>query len=294
MDFGCMMKTLRLSAGVGLRELSRRIDVSPTYLSLVENGKQPPPNAARVAQIERALEVPVGCLDSLTCGLGADMRGYVEEMPEAIDFLEVARRNMLASADFMELTRFLNAHGWEAMKRMLDSARVRSDERGRDSSERSVSGPCVWPFLREELIFDFADVGSKKEFLDRLVGLVADLTGAFDKEMVSVELLEHEVFSSTGIGDGIAVPHAYLAGLDRMIVAFARVPGGIDFDSVDGVPVRIVLLLLGPRSTENLHLRLLARIARLLSYKSFRQRLMEAQDAGGIVSVFREAELGIP
>jgi mannitol/fructose-specific phosphotransferase system IIA component (Ntr-type) len=289
-----MLKTLRLSAGVGLRELSRRIDVSPTYLSLVENGKQPPPNAARIAQIEKALETPRGCLDSLTCGLGADMANYVEEMPEAIDFLEVARRNTMAPADFMELTRFLNVYGWEPMRRMLDSARVKERARGRGPSDRTVSGPCVWGFLREELIFDMFGVDGKEEFLDKLLGLVAERTCAFSKEVALAELIKRERFSSTGIGTGVAVPHLYLPEVDRMIVALARIPDGLDFDSVDGLPVRIALLLIGPRSDENMHLRLLARIARLLSYKSFHRRLLEADGATEIVSIFREAELGIP
>ncbi len=294
MDFGCTLKTLRLSAGVGLRELSRRIDVSPTYLSLVENGKQPPPNAGRIAQIERALEAPAGCLDSLTCGLGADMACYVEEIPEAIDFLEVARRNAMAAADFTELTRFLNGYGWEAMRRMLDSASARELKRGREPSDRTVSGPCVWGYLREELIFDMFAVEGKEDFLDRLLGLVADRTCAFSKEVALAKLVEQERTSSTGIGTGVALPHLYMPGIERMIVALARIPDGLDFDSVDGAPVRIVLLLLGPRSAENLHLRLLARMAKLLSYKSFHRRLLEADSAGEIISIFSEAELGIP
>ncbi len=289
-----MLKTLRLSAGVGLRELSRRIDVSPTYLSLVENGKQAPPNATRIAQIEQALEAPRGYLDSLTCGLCADMTRYVEEMPEAIDFLKVARRNTMAPADFMELTRFLSAYGWESMKQLLDSAKAKEGERARGPSDHTVSGPCVWGFLRKELIFDVYGVEGKEDFLDRLLGMVAERTGSFSKEEALAELIEHERFSSTGIGTGVAVPHLYLPGIDRMIVALARIPDGLDFDSVDGIPVRIAFLLLGPRSGENLHLRLLARIAKLLSYKSFHGRLLEADGADEIVSIFREAELGIP
>jgi mannitol/fructose-specific phosphotransferase system IIA component (Ntr-type)/transcriptional regulator with XRE-family HTH domain len=289
-----MLKTLRLSAGVGLRELSRRIDVSPTYLSLVENGKQPPPNATRIAQIEQALEAPTGCLDSLTCGLGADMARYVEEMPEAIDLLEVSRRNAMTAADFMELTSFLNAYGWESMRRMLHSAGAKKKERGHELSDRTVSGPCVWGYLQEELIFDMYGVDGKADFLDKLLGLVAERTGAFSKEVAFAELIERERYSSTGIGTGVAVPHLYLPGVERMIVALARIPDGMDFDSVDGEPVRIALLLLGPRSTENLHLRLLARFAKLLSYTSFHKRLLEADKADEIISIFSEAELGIP
>ncbi len=116
MDFGHMLKTLRLSAKIGLRELSRTINVSPTYLSLVENGKQPPPSAVRIAQIEDALKVPSGYLLSLTDGLDADVSLFVQEVPEATDFLTVAKKNSMVSADFMELTGFLNTHGWARMR----------------------------------------------------------------------------------------------------------------------------------------------------------------------------------
>jgi PTS system nitrogen regulatory IIA component len=108
------------------------------------------------------------------------------------------------------------------------------------------------------------------------------------------ELLEREAKTGSGIGGGVAVPHAYLEELKTMIVAFVRIPDGLDFDATDGKPVNLAVALLGPRSAENLHLRLLARIAKLLSYKSFRNRLLEASGPAEIISIFREAESGIP
>lgn len=294
MDFGRMLKTLRVSAGIGLRELSRTIDVSPTYLSLVENGKQAPPNAARIAQIEKALKVPIGCLNSLTSGLATDTVMYVEEVPESVDFLEVAKRNSMKSADFMELTGFLNTYGWEAMKQMLEYARSEDIDFCSEVRNGAVSGPYVWPFLREELFFDVVEPMDKNDFLNDVVSRIAERTDEFDKEAVLARLLEREKATSTGIGDGVAVPHAYLAELDKMIVAFARIPQGLDFDAIDGMPVHMVFLLVGPPSAENLHLRLLARFAKLLSYKSVRNRLRDAPEPGEIISTFKAAELGIP
>ena len=293
MDFGHMLRTLRLSAGMGLRELSRVIDVSPTYMSLVENGKQAPPNAARVAQIEDALRVPPGSLMSLIDGLGADATMFVREVPETMDFLDVAEKNSMSSTDFMELTGFLNAFGWDWMRESLRHTNAAA-ELLEDSRIRQAGGPYVWPFLREEIIFDVSDVKEKEGFLRKAVAVMAARNGEMDEGAVLDKLLERERVTSTGIGDGVAIPHAFLPELDRMIVALARIHDGLDFDAIDGRPVRLALLLVGPRSAENMHLRLLARIAKLLSHKSFMNSLLDAPGPGEIISIFRAAETRIP
>ncbi len=294
MNFGHMLKTLRLSAGIGLRELSRDIEVSPTYLSLVENGKQAPPSADRVAQIERALQVPSGSLMSLTNGFGSEVALFVKEVPEAVDFLSVAKRNSMKSADFMELTGFLNAFGWDRICRALREADVAWPISSDDSCRGPGSGPYLWPFLDEELIFEIVDATGKEEFLRSAVAGMTARCDDLDEDAVIDALLERERVTSTGIGGGVAIPHAYLPDLDRMIVALARLPQGLEFDSIDGLPVRVALLLIGPRSAENLHLRLLARIARLLSHKNFLKSVLEASVRGEIISIFREAEMRIP
>ena len=294
MDFGRMLKILRLSAGIGLREFSRIIDVSPTYLSLVENGKQAPPNAARIAQIECALEVPVGCLSSLTSDLGTDTTTYVGQVPESVDFLEVAKRNAMTSADFMKLTGFLNVYGWDILERTIEDARADDNNCCLDAKKCNTSGPCVWPFLRERLIFDIVEAKDKDQFLKDIIERIADRMEIFDRQALARGILERERITSTGIGGGVAVPHAYLPELKTMIVAFARVPAGLDFDAIDGIPVRMAIMLAGPPSAEKLHLRLLARIAKLMSHGSFCNGLMAASGADEIISLFKGAEFGIP
>ena len=262
-------------------------------MSLVENGKQAPPNAARVAQIEDALRVPPGSLMSLIDGLGADATMFVREVPETMDFLDVAEKNSMSSTDFMELTGFLNAFGWNWMRESLRQTNAAA-ELLEDSRIRQAGGPYVWPFLREEIIFDVSDVKEKEGFLRKAVAVMAARNGEMDEGAVLDKLLERERVTSTGIGDGVAIPHAFLPELDHMIVALARIHDGLDFDAIDGRPVRLALLLVGPRSAENLHLRLLARIARLLSHKSFMNSLLDAPGPGEIISIFRAAETRIP
>jgi len=293
-NFGHLLRTLRLSAGIGLRQLSRSIDVSPTYLSLIENGKQPLPTAGRIAQIEKALEVPAGYLLSVTGGLKSDVTSFAQELPEVMDFLNMATKNSMTSADFMELTGFLNAYGWKRLKGALETCAPQYLEPSSKSDLHTIGRPYIWPFLTEKLIFDVPAAEGKAKFLEYAAHRIADQCEGVKFETMITELLERERISSTGIGDGVAIPHAYVAGLDRMIVAFVRVPDGLEFDSIDKKPVYIAVFLAGPRFSENLHLKLLARLAKLLSKGSFSKSVLEAAGPREIISQFRAAEMRIP
>ena len=294
MDFGHLLRTLRLSAGIGLRQLSRSINVSPTYLSLIENGKQSPPTAGRIAQLEKALEVPAGYLLSVTEGLKSDVTSFAQEIPEVTDFLNIATKNSMTSADFMELTGFLNAYGWKRLKEALETCAPQYLEPSSESEIQPIERPYIWPFLTEKLIFDVPATEGKAAFLEYAAHRIADQCKGVRSETMLKELLERERISSTGIGDGVAIPHAYVPGLDRMIVAFVRIPDGLKFDSIDGEPVYIVVFLAGARFSENLHLKLLARLAKLLSKRSFSRSVLEAAGPREIISLFRAAEMRIP
>jgi PTS system nitrogen regulatory IIA component len=90
-------------------------------------------------------------------------------------------------------------------------------------------------------------------------------------------LLDREKLGSTGIGDGIAIPHGKLKGLDSLVIAFGRSHDGIDFDSIDGKPVHIFFLLMAPESSTGQHLKALAKISRMLKDPAFRSNLMSAK-----------------
>ena len=128
--------------------------------------------------------------------------------------------------------------------------------------------------------------------------VVADLTGE-TKEVVLTELvsalkqegliqdvgetvrviLEREKLGSTGIGEGVAIPHGKMKGLDTILCAFGRSKKGVQFGAVDSQPVHILFLLLAPEETTGLHLKMLSRISRILRDASFRKKLMEQMDA---------------
>ena len=294
MNFGYVLKTLRIEAGIGLRELARTIDISPSYLSMIEKGKQPPPAVARIAQIEDTLNVPTGYLLSITEGFNPDVTSFIQDVPEAVDFLNVAMKRSMTSADFMELTGLVNAYGWKGLKEALKKAAPQAFETTIDSQGQKSRGPYLWPFLRETLIFDVGGIREKASFLEEAVARMVSQTGDLNPEPILKGLLEREKAASTGIGKGVAVPHAYTTESDGMVVALFRIPDGLDFDAIDEQPVYLVLILAGPRSSDNLHLKLLARIAKLFSHNSFYENILEASSQGEIISTFKLAEMTIP
>lgn len=102
-----------------------------------------------------------------------------------------------------------------------------------------------------------------------------------EQEVVNV-IFEREKLGSTGIGDGVAIPHGKLKGIQKIICVFGRSLQGVEFDSIDQKPAHIFFLLLAPENSASLHLKMLSRISKLLRDPSFRKRLMEFGDAHDI------------
>ena len=138
--------------------------------------------------------------------------------------------------------------------------------------------------LRESCVIADLKGATKEDVLRELTTAMkeAGLIGNVD-EAVGV-ILEREKLGSTGIGDGVAIPHGKMKGLTHMLCAFGRSKAGIDFDAVDGKPVHIVFLLLAPEDSAGLHIQMLSRISRVLRDPSFRQRLVEEGGGGSLYS----------
>src|SRR5688572_21109290 len=106
-------------------------------------------------------------------------------------------------------------------------------------------------------------VNSKKQAIQELAAKAAKLTGQNERAIFET-LLQREKLGSTGIGDGIAIPHGKLPKLEKLFGMFARLDRPVDFDALDGQPVDLIFLLLAPEAAGADHLKALARVARLL------------------------------
>jgi PTS system nitrogen regulatory IIA component len=120
-----------------------------------------------------------------------------------------------------------------------------------------------------------ADIGSKKRLLEALAELFSDEES--EKNTIFEKLLERERLGSTGLGYGVALPHARIESLAQPRAAFIRLAEGIDFDSPDGDRVKLVVALLVPQEATDEHLQLLAGIATIVNQESLRQELSSAE-----------------
>lgn len=117
---------------------------------------------------------------------------------------------------------------------------------------------------------------SKAEAIDILGGLLGEGAGVPAHEVGHV-LGEREALQSTGIGDGVAIPHGALANLDKQWAALLVVPEGMEFEAIDGTKVYLLFAVVGPKRATGEHLKTLARISRLLRNKAFRDQLIAAE-----------------
>ena len=113
---------------------------------------------------------------------------------------------------------------------------------------------------------------------------------SLDKNRVLEVLLERERISTTAIGEGVAIPHGKLPGVDRVLGIFARSPEGIDFASLDGGPTHLFFVLIAPENAAADHLKALARISRLLKDETFRRRLMMGETSEQIFEIIAEED----
>jgi nitrogen PTS system EIIA component len=144
-------------------------------------------------------------------------------------------------------------------------------------------------FISADSVVPSLKVKNKKQLLQELSARAARLTGLEERYIFDV-LLQRERLGSTGLGQGIAIPHGKFAGLKRIVGIFARLAEPIDFDAVDGDPVDIVFLLLAPEGAGADHLKALARISRLLREGSAVEKLRASKDAAALYAVLTEAE----
>lgn len=129
----------------------------------------------------------------------------------------------------------------------------------------------------------------KKGVLDEMVAPVAEKTGASQEKLVKV-LMERERLGSTGIGGGIGIPHGKLKDLDKLILGYGLSRQGVDFESMDGRPTHIFFLLLTPESSAGVHLKMLARISRLLKNDGLKERLMQADKPEDVIAIIEEED----
>ncbi|MBU0634961.1 MAG: PTS sugar transporter subunit IIA [Candidatus Omnitrophica bacterium] len=145
-------------------------------------------------------------------------------------------------------------------------------------------------FLNEKAVSADLKAATKEEVIRELVDLLVTAQVIKDKERLVKILLEREALGSTGVGQGVAIPHGKCEGIRELVAAFGLSRAGVNFDSLDGEPASIFFLLVAPEDSAGPHLKALARISRFLKDKYFRDTLRAAKDEKTIIKIIKQED----
>ena len=145
-------------------------------------------------------------------------------------------------------------------------------------------------FLSEKAVISNIKGTTKEEVLKELVEALTKAEGIKPKEELLKVLVNREALGSTGIGQGVGIPHAKTNSVKKLVAAFGISHTGVNFDALDGEPVYIFFLLVAPEDSAGPHLKGLARISRLLKDKFFRESLKALADEKAIIRLIREED----
>ena len=149
-------------------------------------------------------------------------------------------------------------------------------------------------FLNEKAVIATMKATTKEAALKELVETLAKAEGIRNRDELVKVLLSREALGSTGIGQGVGIPHGKTNSVKRLVAAFGISHAGINFDALDGEPVYLFFLLVAPEDSSGPHLKGLARISRLLKDKFFRESLKALTDEKAILKLIREEDAKKP
>ena len=148
----------------------------------------------------------------------------------------------------------------------------------------------ITDILKKDYIIDSLVSNDKASTLEELSSFLKNKGLISNKENLLNALMEREKLGSTGIGENVAIPHAKISEIDQIITIFGRSIKGIEFDSLDKKPVHFIYLVLAPAKSSGQHLKVLARISRLLKNKSLREAIMGAAETNQIYSIIADED----
>jgi fructose PTS system EIIBC or EIIC component len=144
--------------------------------------------------------------------------------------------------------------------------------------------------LSPEVIEVKLEVADKDDAIRKIIDIAARSSKITDVNKVTETIFEREKLVSTGVGKGFAIPHGKTDAITDIVAAFVITKNPIDFDSIDGEPVRFIFLLVGKETLLNTHIKLLSRISRLMNKEEFREKLLSAQTKEEVLGIFKEEE----
>ncbi len=142
--------------------------------------------------------------------------------------------------------------------------------------------------MKEEFVIPQSDSKDLHDLLEQIAAkaIQAGSLSGYDKDSIKKALLEREKQGSTAFGNGIAIPHCALGDVDSFVVGLARIPEGVEMNSLDGKPVNLAVFIIGPEDQRNEHIHLLSKVSKVLNSDEARKELLAQDDASLLLEIF--------
>lgn len=267
--FGPTIRLLRQAKGISLRELARQLGVSPAFLSQIEAGRQHKIPRARIVQVAEMLGVSEGYLLGTARQMHPELMKFMSETPEAAEFMLTAMRSGLIAEDFTQL------------REIVSDKKRRTGVLKAIPAAKKKAGPGESASLAEyvdaTLCHAAVQVQNKERLLQRFVKEVTKKAKNVSADELLARLEKREEQAPTSIGGGVAIPHAFVHGIEHPVVGAFLLQRAIPYGPTDADKVKTVFFLVGREGQTEHHLPILARIARLCSTPEFLQVLSKAR-----------------
>ena len=269
--FGPTIRLLRQAKGISLREMARQLGVSPAFLSQIEAGRQHKIPRGRIVQVAEMLGVSEGYLLGTAKQVHPDLMKFLSETPEAAEFMVTAMRSGMIAQDFNHLREVV-----------LDKKLRAGVLKPVAAAKKKTVAHHLDGYVDASLCLAGIAVQNKERLFQRFAKAVAKKHKTISPDLLVDRMEARERQAPTSIGGGVAVPHAFLQGIEKPMVGAFLLQRAIPYGPSEEDRVKIAFFLVGREGNTEHHLPILARIARLCSTPEFLQVLSKAKTARDI------------
>ena len=148
----------------------------------------------------------------------------------------------------------------------------------------------IQDILQKNAVITNIVAGDKNELITQMAKHLTSISNLSDPDSIVQKILDREADMSTGIGFGIAIPHARIQGIDRVYMVAARSVLGIEFNAIDEQPVHLIFMMLSPANASTQYMQILSALSRIMSYEEIRKSLYETSDAQEFIDIISRGE----
>ncbi|MFW6136763.1 MAG: PTS sugar transporter subunit IIA [Candidatus Aminicenantaceae bacterium] len=298
--FGQTLRMLRAASGISLREMARRLDLSPAYLSQVERDQLPPPTYERIERIAGILGIPKSILQEMISRPDPEIMNILEETPALTRFIHAASEAGFNTKDYRDISHLINDLGVNGFRKLLRYGKNRAPDfklSPRHSPPHSLSienrfERIMLTSLQDGLIFPDLKHKDKNDLILFLLKKARQTHRYLDIDPLYQKIIRRENETSSGLGNAIAIPHLLADDIKDTILVLGKAPQGIAFNAVDQKPVCLISLILNNSRNFDFHLNLLAYLAGKTQQTHFMPAMMKAASEENMVELFTESISG--